>query len=314
MTAPAAVTGGTGFVGRHVVAALIAAGWPVRLLARRDPQLEVGDDPVEVVPGHLHEAAALDALVDGARVVVHAAGAIRARDRRAFLHANRDGTAALAAALQRRAPTARLVVLSSLAARAPHLSAYAFSKAAAEQVFAPAPAGGLVVLRPAAIYGPGDRETLTLFRLAGAPVQPLAGTPRARVGLIHVADVAAAVVALARPRDVAGVFELTDARLDGYAWCEIVEAACVAVGGRFRPWRVPAGLLRLLGRLGDVAAVAGTTPPTLRSGKVREILHEDWRADPARRPPPPVWRPKINLDAGFADTVAWYRAAGWLPR
>lgn len=313
MTPVAAVTGGTGFVGRHVVAALAAAGWRVRLLARRDPQLDVGGTPVELVAGHLHEAAALDALVDGAELVVHAAAAIKARDRRAFLHANRDGTAALAAAARRRAPDVRLVMLSSLAARAPQLSPYACSKAAAERALAPAPAGGLVVLRPAAVYGPGDRETLALFRLAGAPVQPLAGAPRARVALIHAADVAAAVVAAARARDVAGVFELTDARLDGYRWLEILQTACRAVGSRCRPWQMPASLLAVLGRVGDAAALVGASP-TLRSGKVREILHEDWRADPARRPPARIWRPCIGLEAGFADTVAWYRAAGWLTR
>jgi len=306
----AAVTGGTGFVGRHVVRALAAEGWRVRLLVRRNPRLDLGPDaaPVELVPGALGEPSAMEALVDGADAVIHCAGAVAAPTRAAFFRANRDGTRALAGACARRAPRARRIILSSLAARAPWLSAYAASKAAGETA-----AGAATILRPAAIYGPGDRATLMLFRAAMLPRQPLPAPPGARVSLIHVADVARAVTTLAARDAAPATFELTDENHAGLRWDDLVAAACHACGTRFRPLRVPSAALRLTGWAGDLAAFAGTRTATLTSAQRRELLHPDWGSDPAAQPPAELWRPVMPVEKGFAETVAWYRAAGWLP-
>ena len=222
MTAPlAAVTGATGFLGRHVVAALAAAGWRTRLLVRQDPVHPLFRDLVpEIVPGDLGDGRALARLVRGADAVVHLAGLIKAVDRAAFMAVNEGGSARLARAVAAEAPSARLVVVSSLAAREPGLSDYAASKRAGEEAAVrecgPAP---WVVARPSAVYGPWDRETLAVFRAACGPVVPVLGGREARLGLIHAADAARAVAALCRPDAPAGkVFELSDARTDGYGW------------------------------------------------------------------------------------------------
>ncbi|MFO7854998.1 MAG: SDR family NAD(P)-dependent oxidoreductase, partial [Paracoccaceae bacterium] len=163
MSRLAALTGATGFVGGHVAAALAARGWRLRVLARRTPRLDLGATPLEVVAGDLADAAALEALAEGADAVIHVAGAVRARRRADFMAVNRDGAAALAAAVARRAPGARAVLVSSLAARAPEISDYAASKAAGEAAFAEA-CPDAVVLRPGAGFGPGDRATLAVVR------------------------------------------------------------------------------------------------------------------------------------------------------
>jgi len=306
----AAVTGATGFVGRHAVAALAGAGWRLRLLVRRDPRLEIGAEPVDLVPGDLTDAGALADLVSGADAVIHLAGAVRGRPG-AMMAVNRDGTAALAAAVAAAAPAARVVHLSSLAARAPQVSAYAASKAAGEAALAGL--DDVRILRPGAIYGPGDRASLTLFRAARWPVQPLLGPPGGRVALIHVRDVATAIVAAAEGTVPPGIHALGDDRREGHDWAGIVAAACAAVGGRFRPVRVPGAALALLGRLGDLAAYFPGAAPMLSSGKTREIRHGDWSLIPEPAPPGALAFPRIALAEGFADTVAWYRAAGWLP-
>lgn len=311
MSRIAALTGATGFVGRHVAEALAARGWRLRLLARRDPQLDFGPVPAEVVPGALSDRGALATLVAGADAVIHVAGAIKARDRAGFMAVNRDGTTALAAAVRSEAPAARVVLVSSLAARAPALSDYAASKAAGEAALAEAGIAA-AVLRPGAVYGPGDRETLALFRAAAWPVQPLLGAPDARVALIHARDLAEATVA-AVEADGSALWELSDARAEGWTWPEIAAAACAACGRPCRAVAAPAALLRAAGRAGDLVARLRIGPaPMLTGGKVREILHPDWSADPARRPPPALWRPRVALRDGFAETAAWYRAAGWL--
>ena len=308
----AAVTGGTGFIGGHVVAALAARGWRLRLLVRRTPHLPEAVGEVEVVPGRLDEPRVLAAFVGGADAIVHLAGAIAAHDRAEFLRINRDATACLVRAWRAEAPGARFVLMSSLAARRPAISPYAASKAGGEAALAERRGeGAAAVLRPGAVYGPGDRASLPVFRAALWPVQPVAGQAGARVALIHARDLAEAVAAMAAPMAPQGRFDLTDPRPAGHDWAEIVAAACAAAGRQPRSLRIPAAALRLAGLAGDLRALAGAAP-MLTSGKVREILAGDWASSPDHLPPATVWAPRIELAEGFAETLGWYRDAGWL--
>jgi nucleoside-diphosphate-sugar epimerase len=251
-------------------------------------------------------------LVAGADAVVHLAGAIKGRSRADFMAANADGTAALADAWRAHAPGARFLHLSSMAAREPDLSHYSASKHAAEQRLRDIGAGAnWCVLRPAAVYGPGDRETLRIFRAAAGPVQPMLNGRDARLTVIHVADLARAIAALAAGGPAGICHEVTDARQQGYSWDELARAAAMAVGRAARPVPVPGIVIRVLGMFGDAAALGGVAG-MLTSQKAREILHSDWRSDAASQPDSNVWQPEVELEEGFADAVAWYRAAGWL--
>jgi uncharacterized protein YbjT (DUF2867 family) len=111
-----AITGATGFVGPHLVAALARRGWKIRLLVRRwSPLPSLDGVEADIVLGDLSDEAALKRLVDSVDTIIHAAGLIKARDPADFRTVNRDGTALLSAL----APEARFVLLSSLAAREP---------------------------------------------------------------------------------------------------------------------------------------------------------------------------------------------------
>ncbi|MEX2520249.1 MAG: SDR family NAD(P)-dependent oxidoreductase, partial [Paracoccaceae bacterium] len=176
MSRIAALTGGTGFLGRHVAAALAARGWRIRMLARRMPDLpELDAHEIDLIPGDLSEPAPLARLCHGADVVVHMAGLVKARGEAEFMAANADGVAALGRAWAHEAPDARFILVSSMAARAPHLSAYAASKRAGEDRLAAIAAGmtaaDRLILRPSAIYGAHDLESLKVLKLADAPVQ-----------------------------------------------------------------------------------------------------------------------------------------------
>jgi nucleoside-diphosphate-sugar epimerase len=135
----------------------------------------------------------------------------------------------------------------------------------------------------------------------------------ARLTLVHVADLVRAVAAVLAAGQPPGCHEVTDARHDGYSWDELARAAAAALGRTARPLRVPGGVIRALGLVGDVAALGGMAG-MLTSQKAREILHRDWGSDRARQLPSGQWQPEITLDQGFAGAVAWYRAAGWLRR
>jgi nucleoside-diphosphate-sugar epimerase len=308
----AAVTGATGFLGRHLVRALAEAGFEVRCLMRRDPVHPLWRDiEPQVVLGSLSDHEALDRLCDGADVIIHCAGLIKARDRAEFDAVNLDGAVAVAEAAIRKAPNARFLLISSLVAREPQLSHYAGSKRAGEEAVAKLLGDRLTVVRPPAIYGPGDIETFALFKAAAtAPLLPVFDS-NARIALVHVEDAAAQITALAGDEKPGALATLCDENLAGYSWVELMEAASAAVGRKPALVKLPGGVVKLVGMLGSLAA-KGSNAAMLTSEKAREILHPDWSVSPKEhngRLPAPQW----GLKPGFVQTVSWYRKNGWLP-
>lgn len=307
----AAVTGATGFLGRHLVKALAEDGWDVRILARRDPvhpswrELEP-----QVVIGGLDDTAALARLCDGADSVIHAAGLIKARNGADFSAVNVAGVERLAKAA---APGAGFLLISSLAAREPKLSAYAASKRAGEEAARRLLGERLTIARPTAIYGPGDLETLRLFRAAAtSPVLPVFD-PAARITLAHVEDVARHLAALAARPKGGGVYALCDARREGYGWAELMAAAAAACGSKPLLARLPAALASAVAVAVFAIQRAGGGTPMVSPGKLREILHRDWSVGADELDPDaPV--PRFDLSAGMRHTVRWYRESGFLPR
>jgi uncharacterized protein YbjT (DUF2867 family) len=310
-----AVTGASGFLGRHLVPALAARGFRLRLLARDDTaRLRWQGLAAETLRGRLEDAASLAALVTGADVVIHMAGLTKARSRQEFLSVNRDGAARLGEAVQRHAPQAHLIGISSLAARAPQLSAYAESKRAGEEALAATFAGRLSILRPPVIYGPWDRATLDIFRLARLPLVPVPGSRKARIAMIHAADAAAAITALAAWEDAPGgmVHALADTRPAGYAPREILAMAAEALGRGTRFLPLPAPLVRLAGQAASVLSLWRGSPTMFGAGKALELVYPDWAVTSDELLPAAIAVPAIGLRGGFAATVAWYRQERWL--
>jgi nucleoside-diphosphate-sugar epimerase len=303
----AAVTGGTGFLGRRLVARLLAEGWRVRALVRRPGALPAG---AEATPGSLEDRGSLDALVAGADAVVHLAGLVRARDADAFAACNRDGAARVGAAAAGTAPGARLVVVSSMAARSPHLSPYAASKRAGEAAALEAHggAGPAAVVRPCAVYGPGDPATAALLRLARAGVFPSPRPPEPRIALVHVDDAAGALAALCRGGADGRTVEVADARTDGYGLPEIAAAAEAAVGRRIRVVPLPDAAFRLAAWIAEGAGRTLRRPALFSSGKAAELLHRDWAGDPDGRIDPAIWRPRITLGEGLRSVAEGERS------
>lgn len=304
-----AITGATGFLGRHLVRALAQDGWRPRVLVRRDPVHAFWRDlEVEIVTGDLGSPGALDRLATGAEVFIHVAGLIKSTTLDGFNRINQDGARSAAAAAK--AAGARFILVSSLAAREPALSNYAASKRAGEDAARAVDPSALIV-RPPAIYGPGDTETLELFQLAArSPVLPVL-SPSSRIAMIHVQDAAAKLVAFCRT-PILGVVELSDVRRDGYTWTEIMRGAAHAVGSKPRLVRLPDPAVLTAGALVDAWSSLTKTPSVFGLGKARELLHADWTPSSAPRAEgvPSVF----GLIDGFAHTVDWYRSVGWLPK
>ena len=298
-----ALTGGTGFVGGHVMRCLQAAGHEIVALTRRSMRAR---DHVRWVLGDLADRGALAALVEGADSVIHVAGVLNARDAAGFTHGNVDGTATLLKAAEQ-AEVTRFVHVSSLAGREPGLSLYGASKAESETlVWASTIASAIV--RPPAVYGPGDRETLDLFRMARRHLMLM--PPHGRLSLIHVEDLARLLARLADvDAPVDHTYEPDDGHPGGYSHRDFARLLGQALNRRVFTLNMPRALLSLAAKVdrllrGDAAKL---TPD-----RVAYFVHPDWVCRPALAPPPELWQPRIATPEGLTLTARWYKAEDWL--
>ena len=298
-----AITGGTGFVGSHLLDIALAGGHQVNALTRRD---QPPRDGLQWVAGDLSSRGALERLVEEAEAVIHVAGTINARDAAGFEKGNVAGTLTMLAAATA-GGVQRFVHVSSLAAREPKLSLYGASKKKSEELVM---SSGLdwAIVRPPAVYGPGDTETLELFRMAklGLMLMP----PKGRVSVIHAADLSRLLLALcpyAAPHQL--LVEPDDGRPGGWTHREFARALAAAVGTRAAVISSPGLLLRVAARLDHL--VRGEKAK-LTVDRAAYFSHRNWVIEPKRAAPPELWRPEVDTMQGLAETAAWYRAQGWL--
>ncbi|MBL4617558.1 MAG: SDR family NAD(P)-dependent oxidoreductase [Robiginitomaculum sp.] len=307
-----ALTGATGFLGSHVAKVLMAKGFTLNALVRNPKRAEhLQVRGIKLVAGDLSDAKSLQELVSNCSCVVHIAGAIKAKSSKQLFQINGGGTANLVKACAVNNPQIRFVHISSVAAREPQLSDYANSKFASETE-AKKHNGAVAIVRPNAVYGPNDRETLQIFQVASGLFHPVLVGKESRIAMIHVADAAKAITALCSVDAPTGLFEISDARADGYSWREISQTAVSSVGGKYRPIKIPKWLFHTCGFVSENIGKLRDQPTILNSGKVREILHGDWSVQDDLQIPAEIWKAKIDLESGFRDTVQWYRQQGWL--
>jgi len=296
-----AVTGATGFIGRHLLEQLVLDGFSIRALTRA-PRASRDTDRVVWINGDLAGGAGIDQLVEGADAVVHCAGAVRGVSAADFDPINVTGTARLARAAAA-AGVGRLLSISSLAAREPTLSPYASSKQRGEDALKSSDVPW-TIFRPPAVYGPGDKELAPLFALMLRGVAVVPGHP-GRTSLLFVTDLVRAVIAWIGAPAVAGrCFELDDGTPGGYDWSELIGIAQQMRGAQVYRVDVPQRVLAAVGAanlwLGRVLQRA----PMLTPGKARELFHEDWVCTTSDIRSALLWQPEVRFAEGLRRTFA----------
>jgi nucleoside-diphosphate-sugar epimerase len=297
-----ALTGATGFIGSALLKHLSGQGLQVRALYRpSSTPTPKTTGSTQWLPGNLEDLNSLRALVAGVDAIVHCAGAVRGTTLDQFKKVNTTGVAnMLQAAVEQKVP--RFLLMSSLAAREPALSAYAESKKLGEDVLQ-AYHGRLSwdILRPPAVYGPGDREMLPLLQLIKRGIVPIIGEKQARFSLLYVDDLVDAASCLLRvsQEENGRCFELHDGHTDGYTWQDIATIAAHLNGREPRCFSIPKLLMQIAGSANaSLARVIGYRP-MLTPGKVREIFHPDWVCDNTAISRAIDWQPQVQFHEGL---------------
>jgi nucleoside-diphosphate-sugar epimerase len=313
------VTGGAGFIGSHLVEALCAQGETVRCLLRRNPGSLQGYEPVY---GDLVSGAGLDEALQGVETVIHVAGVTKAFSTAEFYAGNARASENLARAVGKR--NIRLVHVSSLAAigpspdgvpvaedAAPHpVTHYGKSKLEAERlVLALAP--DAVIARPPVVYGPRDTDVFQFLRsVAKGLVVRISGGER-WFSAIYVKDLvegllAAAGVPLAKGR----AYFLAHAKI--VSWSQLGAVAADVMGRHPRVLEIPASVAYAAGYCAECWSRLAGKPGIVSREKVKEGLCSHWTCQTQRAAQELRFEARTPLEAGIAETLAWYKEAGWL--
>ena len=322
----ALVTGGTGFIGSHLVEALRRRD--VEVTALVVPQVSTAGLErlgVRTVVGSLHDTQILEQAARGQDAIFHVAGLVAARDEAEFMRVNRDGTENLVRAVERAAHDSRfLLVLSMTAAgsAAPGgrlngeetprpVSRYSRSKLAGELVVRDSRLPWTIV-RPPMVYGPRDRDVLKVFKMVRYGLAPGFGSGAQELSAVYAPDLAQAMFAAALSRRTVGqvYYPCHDEIFTSLKLIHTV--AAILEQPRVGIVRVPKWLTRMvLGLAGGVAGLFGRA--IIQSGdKTHEYFQPAWVGDPAPLERDAHWRAAHDLAAGLASTLSWYREAAWI--
>lgn len=330
VTSPVLVTGGTGFVGSHLVELLVSRGYEVSCLVRDPKNIRwLKGQKVHLVQGDCSNRESLETAVQNAATVYHVAGLTKAARRRDFYAVNHIGTRNLLDACAQHGPKVRkFVLVSSLAAAgpaqagrpvkatdAPHpVSDYGRSKLfAEEETLKFKDRFPVVILRPSAVYGPRDADVFELFRWAAKGyILDMSGGERF-LNWCYVKDLAEALV-MAGERSVksGSVYFVAEDRIHSMTG---FQKTLQESGGVFaKVIKVPVWAGYLIGLAAEAAGLLSGRATIINRQKVHEAAQQYWTCDLSKTRTELGFHETMPLEKGLAETWRWYRENGWINR
>lgn len=321
MSKVAFVTGGTGFVGSHLVEALIQQDYSeVRCLVRSEPKWLTGLDVVQI-PGTLEDFSLTDRALKGVDMIYHLGAMTRAKTWATLYEANVTDTMNLMAAAET-AGISKICIVSSLAVvgnsgkvianestPCKPVSMYGRSKLAMEQALADMNLP-LVILRPCVVYGPRDQDLLTFF---SAIYRGICAAPRRDPGLslVYVKDLVRGMIQAAEsPRTAGETYCVGNDQV--VSWNALKRSSESALEKKSLMIRLPRSLIMPIGMISEFAGKLSRTYPALNREKAGEILYATKQCSSAKATDHFGYVPEVLLDDGIRETIAWYRTQGWI--
>lgn len=324
------VTGGTGFVGSHVVENLLQKGYTVTCLVRDPRRLQwlAGLD-VNIVVGDCSHPETLLPAVRDVSVVFHVAGRTKARKAREYYEVNHLGTRNLLQACAYRNPgLEKFILISSLAAAgpsrdgqpvkandAPHpVSDYGKSKLLAEEeTLAYKDRFPVVILRPSAVYGPRDRDMYELFRWAVRGVLLEISNGKRFLQFCYVGDLANAILLAAERWTRSGsIYFVAENR--AYSWPEFRQALLTTGEVKAHTVKIPYGVAYCIGLASEVGSLFTSRPSLFNRQKIWEAVQQYWIGDLTAIENELGFKAVHPLSEGLTVTWEWYRDHNWLPK
>lgn len=316
------LTGATGFVGGHLVDALLQRGHEVLALVRPQSQYQfLAKKGVQLIFGSLDRATTFE--LPDVDAVAHVAGVIKAKNAHHFYQVNAEGTRVLCEKLKNQ-KLKSLVLVSTISARGPNadredtvglgpVGAYGRSKLAGEgEVLRFKDQFPVCILRPPVVYGPRDRETLIFFKFFKKGFFLLPSPRQGRISMIHVFDLVQFIVAaLENPPKHPGPYYPEDGA-GGHTWDGILQMASVLYGKKIRLLRIPLAVTYLLACVNELLAKIFGFIPMLTREKVQEIRQRYWIGFSGEARQIFHINNPLPISQGFKEAREWYEKNGWV--
>ena len=323
------LTGANGFVGSHVLDQLLIRGLATVVLLRPTSKrhyLETHLPHLEVRTGSLDDPASLDAALCDVTHVIHCAGCTKTLNPDEFFTVNHLGTRNIIEAVNRQGgQVQRLVYVSSLAAGGPAMpdrpareenppcpvSIYGRSKLDGERGVRETCKTDYVILRPSAVYGPRDVAFLPLFKAVRAHLRPYFGDGKQALSLVFVRDLAEVITeCLTHPAATGNTYYVAATEVTSVE--AMSRKIALQLNTKTVPVPLPLAALWPLCCLQEFYSWLTHRPSVVSRQKHAELRAPGWVCDPTRLRRETGMICATPLMEGIADTVAWYRAAGWL--
>lgn len=320
------VTGGTGFIGSHLVDALLKHdGYSeIRCLVRNNEKWLKGKNFVKV-KGDLDNLAVLKKAVKDVDVIFHLAGVVMAPAYPEFKHANVDAAENVIRIAQKQG-IKKIVVLSSLAAVGPSqgrpvteedpmspVSMYGKSKKQMEEMIHKIASddSSITILRPPAVYGPREEQIYSFFKMVSKRICPIVGDgERPRISMVYVGDVVQGILKAAEQRK-AGVHTYFITGKEVQTWNEIRETTAKVLGKKSIPIYIkPKFVKKIAGFIEKTASFFGSYPVINRE-KADEMILE-WTCSSDKAEKELGYEPEYSLAEGISRTIHWYQMHHWL--
>ncbi len=302
------VTGGTGFIGSHLVEWLLKKNYEVFCLVRNPARLRwLKGLPVYLIIG---DCQAKDLRLPQVEVVYHVAGVVKAKRPSLFYNVNYKGTVNLAqAVLKQKLPLKYFIFISTLAVCADSLSHYAHSKLLAEKELLKLPLP-LIIFRPTAIYGPRDKEFLSFCRLIKYGLAPILN-PEGILSFCYIDDLIEILGAvLEKEIPSKKIFAVSDGK--AYSWEEALKIVASALQKRPIYFKIPKKLTYILALIFEKFNIFIKEPIIFNQDKLKEIFHKNWFCDISEIQKLLGYTPKYDLFSGMVKTINWYQRQGWI--
>lgn len=322
------VTGGTGFVGSHLVDLLIAKGHKVKVIARSTSSKKwlEGKD-IEIADCGLFDKEKLVQVVKDADYVFHVAGVVKAKEWEYYLKGNVETTKNILDAVSEGNPSIKkVVVVSSFTAAGPStkekavnedsplnpITRYGKSKKAQEElVHKYMDKLPITICRPPAVFGERDTEIYLVFRTYLQGLMTMVGFDEKKVSLIHVTDLVNGLyLAAISEKSVGQTYFISSDEF--YTWPQVADAIKQATGKNALRLRLPHFLVYTVAVFAEFFSMFSSKAATFNIEKARDFVQPFWTCDISKAKRELGFKQEISLEEGMKRTIDWYKQNKWL--
>lgn len=324
----AVVTGGTGFVGSHLVDHLLDKGYEVRCITRKSSDLKwLKDKDVKIFDCGLYNKEALREIIRDADYVYHVAGVVKSKTKEGYFRGNVDTTRTLIeATLESNSNLKRFLVVSSQTVTGPSLdgkpvneetdcrpiTTYGKSKLEEEKlVLSFKDKLPITICRAPAVYGERDTEIFIYFKTFSKGLTTTIGFNEKKLSLIHVLDlVNGFYLAATNEKSKSQIYFISSEEF--YTWPQINNITSKIIGKKPIVIKVPHFLVYTIAAVAQFAAMFSPKPATLNIEKAKDITQQYWICDTSKAVRELGYRQNISIEEGIKRTIEWYKKMNWI--